>query len=524
MSYMREYAPGELDRLKDAWLSDPERNKNVALRDQTWRDMNMDQVLARIDTCASLAGEERLYSMLREPFSDTSEILKRDELIRSFETDERLANDYRKSLKEIGDNIKKPAGVTLKELENIPVQSNTGHIICALLGLISIAMIFVSPTLGLMIFLAVLILNISTYFKRKAEIADHLACFTYLIRSHRAAKAMLLVKDDEEKEYRKQLKASVGILSGVVRGGFLVTGGKGLTGGMINMLLDYLRIFFHLDLIRFNSMQKEVLSDREDILLMLKTIGGIDAFIAVAEYRKGLQEWCVPEYTDSCRLEINGLYHPLLIKAVPSDIVTSDKGVLITGSNASGKSTFLRSVGLAAILGQSIATVTASSYKAPGFIIMSSMSISDDILEGDSYYMAEIKSVKRIIDVCRTDGAKSAILCFVDEVLRGTNTIERIAASSEILKSLHRENVICFAATHDVELTEILKAHYDNYHFSEDIVNDDVAFSYMLKKGAADTRNAIRLLGIMGYDEDIVKRAEEEAGSFEKDGIWQVLK
>ena len=123
------------------------------------------------------------------------------------------------------------------------------------------------------------------------------------------------------------------------------------------------------------------------------------------------------------------------------------------------------------------------------------------------------------------DAASSSyrVLCFVDEVLKGTNTVERIAASSEILKSLVRDNVICFAATHDVELTEMLEAYYTNYHFEEDMKDDDVKFSYRLMQGPASTRNAIKLLKIMGYDESITSSAEERAEIFENKGVWERL-
>ena len=78
----------------------------------------------------------------------------------------------------------------------------------------------------------------------------------------------------------------------------------------------------------------------------------------------------------------------------------------------------------------------------------------------------EIKALKRILTAAEQTGCP--VLCFVDEVLRGTNTVERIAASSEILKYLKDKNVLCFAATHDIELTAILSGCYDNYHFQED--------------------------------------------------------
>ena len=116
------------------------------------------------------------------------------------------------------------------------------------------------------------------------------------------------------------------------------------------------------------------------------------------------------------------------------------------------------------------------------------MALKDDLLGGESYYIVEIRSMKRIIDETKKN---QKVLCFVDEVLRGTNTVERIAASCEILKSLSKRGTICFAATHDIELTDLLNEEYDNYHFEEEIEQGDVVFNYILKPGKATTRNAI---------------------------------
>ena len=109
----------------------------------------------------------------------------------------------------------------------------------------------------------------------------------------------------------------------------------------------------------------------------------------------------------------------------------------------------------------------------------------------------------------------------MDEVLRGTNTVERIAASAQILKSLARENVICFAATHDIELTHLLENDYSNYHFEEEIKGDDIEFNYRLMDGRATTRNAIKLLRVMGYDEEIIQNAENLAEEFIVKGVWK---
>ena len=107
-------------------------------------------------------------------------------------------------------------------------------------------------------------------------------------------------------------------------------------------------------------------------------------------------------------------------------------------------------------------------------------------------------------------------------MLRGTNTVERIAASTQVLKSLHRPGVICFAATHDIELTRLLEKEYDNYHFEEQVEEDDIQFNYRLMPGRAGSRNAIRLLGVIGYDQEIIREADRMAQEFLQTGEWKV--
>ena len=108
----------------------------------------------------------------------------------------------------------------------------------------------------------------------------------------------------------------------------------------------------------------------------------------------------------------------------------------------------------------------------------------------------------------------------MDEVLRGTNTVERIAAATQILVSLSDKRFLCFAATHDIELTHLLEQCYTNYHFEENICQGDISFSYQLKTGRAVSRNAINLLEIMGYDSNIIDRAKGMADRFVREGEW----
>ena len=119
------------------------------------------------------------------------------------------------------------------------------------------------------------------------------------------------------------------------------------------------------------------------------------------------------------------------------------------------------------------------------------MALRDDVTGGKSYFVVEVESVKRIFDAVND---KVPLLILIDEVLRGTNTAERIGAAYAILNDLSDKNALVFTATHDLELTGLLSEKYDNKHFDEDGGEDDVSFSYKLKEGPATERNAIRLM------------------------------
>ena len=121
--------------------------------------------------------------------------------------------------------------------------------------------------------------------------------------------------------------------------------------------------------------------------------------------------------------------------------------VVIIGPSGSGKSTFLKNVAMNSILAQTLVTCTCSSYQAPFLKVMTSMALRDDIESGESYFIVEIKSLKRILEESKK---REPLLCIIDEVLRGTNTVERIAASSRILNALRQKWVLPFAATHDI--------------------------------------------------------------------------
>ena len=266
-----------------------------------------------------------------------------------------------------------------------------------------------------------------------------------------------------------------------------------------DMLFVYLRMFFMVDAIAYERIVDILNKNHECFIKLFDLLAKIDMDMSICYYRKSLETYCIPEFTHDNNSVFENIYHPLIDEPVKNTVNINDN-ILLTGSNASGKSTFVKSIAINIILAQSINTALCSKYKCPYSKVISSMAVSDNIIEGDSYFMAEIKSLKRLEDSLNND---IHVFVFIDEILKGTNTIERIAASSSILKyASENTSATILVATHDIELTEILNKYYNNYHFSETVNDDGVFFDYKLKEGPSTTRNAIKLLKTVDFHEE----------------------
>ena len=145
------------------------------------------------------------------------------------------------------------------------------------------------------------------------------------------------------------------------------------------------------------------------------------------------------------------------------------------------------------------------------------MAVSDNIVEGDSYFIAEIKAMKRLVNMAEAPG-----FCyfFIDEILRGTNTVERIAAAYAFLKHFNIRNIICFAASRDIELVALTDADYAQCHFEETIANGEIEFSFKLMPGPAKTRNALKLLESQRFPGAITHTANRLVRHFEETDSW----
>ena len=487
--------------------------------DITWSDLGMDDVFRRINYCVSSTGDEVLYHMLRTPALEKEKLEHFEDIVTYFSEHEEELIKYQCFMHKLGSTGKYSIYDYLYYLERLDRHDNKREILSILFFVAFIVLACFQAGMGVACILIWSLFQLKRYFKVKNSYEPYLTSLAYIMRmvdvGQEVSEALpeVCAKEKEEiKQAAKQLKKAK-------KGSNWVFGSLYKTGSPEDVLFDYVRMFFHVDLIYFNHMLDELMLHKDQVDEMITAMGTVEAAGSVSRYRASLENgWCRPRFGEG-KLQVENGYHPLLTNPVKNTIQTG-KNVLLTGSNASGKSTFLKTTALAALLAQTINTVTADEYQAPFYRLYSSMSLKDDLDSGDSYYIVEIKSIKRILDQMQESDTK--VLCFVDEVLRGTNTVERIAASTQILLSMCGEKIQCFAATHDIELTGLLEGYFENYHFEEEIKDGDVLFNYRLQPGKATTRNAIKLLEIMGYEPDIIEKARTQADVFLKLGIWQL--
>ena len=474
----REYSYEELDHISQFFRQ--REKEGFYIDDITWNDLDMDRIFALINQSVSPVGDECLYDLLRKPVFMEEELKERERLLEFFKVREK----ERHQIQALLSGIRKPGNVSVFEAVNITkeveIQGRGFQITMCLAFFLSLLFFMLMPSPGIFCFLGICILNIITYFMKKQDIDLYLNSFRCVIQLLEAQKGLEKLKIPELESYREESRKYRECLRTFQKGSFLVLDQSSAGGGLEGLFMDYIRMLTHIDLIKFSAMMKAMQKHQREIQGLMKIFGYLDSMICVASFRESLPYYSQPELTKekSAYLHVENLYHPLLSQPVANSIEAS-KGILVTGSNASGKSTFLKNIAVNTILSQTIYTATATACQAPYFKVMTSMALRDDLERGESYFIVEIRSLKRILDEAEKEGC---LLCIIDEVLRGTNTIERIGASSQILADLRRDQVLPFAATHDIELSYILEDLYENYHFEEEVKEHEVVFNYLLKR------------------------------------------
>lgn len=493
------------------------KDQKKGIDDITWSDLSMDDIYKKINNTQSSAGREVLYDILRNPLCSLKELKKRNSIIEYFMNNFEERLKLQLILSNLGNNYDANTTLCLFLDEDNSKNRLKFYRTLRAIPFISLLLIVINKSFLFITMLSVA-LNIFISFNNKNRKID-VSGFTYIIKTINVAFKIKDMKINVLDNNLENIAEDLEKVKKIKKKSISKNPNSVLSD--LNIFSEYANMITLSELITYEKVKETIIKNKEYLKSIYEYVGGVDALISISSFRTSLDYYSKPQFSTSTKKEDNivnfeELYHPLINNPV-SNSLDINKGVLITGSNASGKSTFIKSVAINQILCQSIYTSCSKKYEGTFFNIYTSMALKDDVLNEESYYMVEIKSLKRIIDKCNEN---MPCLCFVDEILRGTNTVERIASSSEVLSHLNKSNAICIAATHDIELTYLLEKEYDNYHFEEEITDDDIVFDYKLNKGRAKSRNAIKLLSLIGYEQNIVEKAHEKAENFVKSGKW----
>jgi hypothetical protein len=456
-------------------------------------------------------GKETLKNFLLDDKKEKHVILKRQQAVRELASN----HDFCETLKCEGiraEGISSNPEKLIDFLENDSQLFSRAHIkyLLAILPIITLSLlvinIVIGPTQGLSaIFVLALFLQvmINLTFSPKTEgilkefdkfraSLNNLATMTSLIQNQ---------KFEAEYNVNEQNKlANTGITS------LTLQDLKRVSGAILVRrfaLLDFvLNVFFLWDIFCVLALEKLRAGGAKNISTWLKSTGHFEALVSIALLQQLNPNWAYPEFTEEEKLMVfaENMGHPLITENVRvSNNIELNNITIISGSNMSGKSTFLRTIGINLNLAYLGGPVCATKFKMPLLDIYTCMRISDSLAQNTSTFYAELLRIKEIVDNAKL--AKPMIF-LIDEIFRGTNSEDRLTGAKQVLLNLRRKSVLGLITTHDLEVCSLADDDkgFSNYNFSEYYVDDKIYFDYKIKPGMSSTRNAKYLMKIIGID------------------------
>jgi hypothetical protein len=484
------------------------------LSDKTCNDLDFQELFMFIDRTNSKVGQQYLYNKLRNIPADSTGNIKNERLLDEFTTNFDFRVSVQSQLTKLNDReVYYIATLFQDEILKPP----KWYFIVPLLSFtsaLSFIMAFFNPVFFFVI-LGLSIINIVIHFWNKKNLFNYFSSIPQLSKLNGVAQE--LYKNDILKEINPNLMKSASVINKVSnRMSFFNLEVEIQTDQRMFfwLVFELVKIVFLIEPLFLFGTLKRIDTKRKEIEDVFLFVGEIDAIVSIASLRKGLTNFCTPKIIDGQkRLSAKEVYHPLIENCVKNDLQVNDKSILLTGSNMSGKTSFIRTIAINVITGLTINTCFAAHFSMPRVRVFSAIRISDDLMNDRSYYFEEVMTIKEMIN--RSKGG-NLNLFLLDEIFKGTNTVERISAGKAVLSSLNEENNIVFVSTHDIELADLLKNEYDLYHFSEIVDHKTVDFDYKLKEGKLKNRNAIRILQINDYPESIIKEAIEISEELDK--------
>lgn len=272
-----------------------------------------------------------------------------------------------------------------------------------------------------------------------------------------------------------------------------------------NLFYHILNAIFLLDLqINYQALKWKSANEKY-ISQWFQGIGEMEAVCSIAGYAYSNPAFIYPVIVEeNFILEAQELGHPLIPEKerINNDFQMKGKGAvsIITGSNMSGKSTFLRTVGINAVLAYAGSPVCAKNFRVSEFDIFTSMRTKDDLEAHVSSFYAELKRIRQLLNSLKEN--KKPMLFALDEILKGTNSHDRHAGAKALVRQLNEENCMGMVSTHDIELGVLAddSKNIKNMSFNSDIIDDKILFDYKINEGTCRSFNASKLMEQMGIE------------------------
>ena len=243
----------------------------------------------------------------------------------------------------------------------------------------------------------------------------------------------------------------------------------------------------------------KLLTNKKEIIESIKSLEQLESILSLSTICFIKKDICIPTISKDTKISFTNIKHPLLEedKCISNNFKTN-KGInIITGTNMSGKSSFMKTIGINLILMEAGTYVEATSFTSSLMKIFSSIKVEDDINNNISTFYGELLRIKKILDYSKKNN--ESLVIFIDEIFKGTNYNDRIYGAKEIIKKLSELDAITFITTHDYELCD--NKNVNNYHFEENYKDTNITFDYKLKEGKCMTTNAKYLMEKLGIIE-----------------------
>ncbi len=503
----------DFDYIEKYFRKKDNSKAHQVLSDKTCNDLDFDDLFMFLDRTHSKVGQQYLYNQLRILNLNEKETKLNEEILTELSENPELRISVQKKLEKLKNKDAFYISTLFQEEHLNPPKWFIVIKLLSFASLVSLILGFFNPVFFIVL-LCVFCINFVLHYWNKNNLVQYVGSIPQILILNNVAS--YLFTNPLFKKLNPDLPKSIKLINEVKnRMSFFSLEAKlqGEIEIIVWFVFEIFKTMFLLEPLLLFGVLKRLNTKRSYIESVFKFVGHIDMLISIASLRKGLKTFCLPVINNEDKIIAQDISHPLIFNCATNSIEIIEKSILLTGSNMSGKTSFIRAVGLNVITGLTINTCFAKSMIFPLLKVFSAIRISDDLMNDKSYYFEEVLTIKEMLKESK-NGNKNLFL--LDEIFKGTNTVERISAGKSVLSALTKKKNKILVSTHDIELTDMLSDEYELYHFSETVNEKTVGFDYKLKEGKLKNRNAIRILEINDYPKEVVKEAIEISKELDK--------